>query len=140
MIWPICSVIVAMAGYFVLIPLFGKSKDDLDAELLGETELDRLLDRKSVIYRNIKDLEFEYRMGRLSDADYKQLDAGYKNEAAIILQKLEQLGVTKDLDDLIEKEIADHKKSPGRDSTKCPSCGADIIPGKKFCADCGHPL
>jgi hypothetical protein len=140
MIWLLCSTLALFSGYFVLKPLFGKSKNNLDSELLGETELDRLLDRKSVIYRNIKDLEFEYRIGRLSDTDYKQLDAGYKNDAAIILQKLEQLGVTQDLDDLIEKEIAAHKKSPGRNSTQCPSCGADVAPGKKFCADCGYPL
>ena len=140
MIWLICTALVAIEALYVLRPLFGRSRESLDVALLGETELDRLLDRKSVIYRNIKDLEFEYRMGRLSDADYKQLDAGYKNDAAIILQKLEQLGVTQDLDDLIEKEIAEHKKSPGRNSAKCPSCGADVTPGKKFCADCGNPL
>jgi UDP-galactopyranose mutase len=39
----------------------------------AETELDRLLARKAVVYSNLKDLEFEYKMGRLSEGDYRRL-------------------------------------------------------------------
>jgi hypothetical protein len=142
-----CALLTVIAGAFVLTPLFKEPKGNLEVELLAETELDRLLNRKAIVYTNLKDLEFEYKMGRLSDADFKRLEAGYKGEAAAILQKLDQMGVEKDLDERIEKDIAASKarlfstapaqaKGPGR----CPSCGADLIPGKKFCADCGHRL
>jgi hypothetical protein len=142
-----CALLTVIAGVYVLTPLFREPKGNLEVELLAETELDRLLNRKAIVYTNLKDLEFEYKMGRLSDADFKRLEAGYKGEAAAILQKLDQLGVEKDLDETIEKNIAASKarlfsrapakaKSPGH----CPSCGADMIPGKKFCADCGRQL
>ena len=78
-------------------------------DLPDETELDRLLDRKAVIYRNLKDLNFEHAMGRLSDADFHRLEADYKNDAALLLQKLDQLGDSKDLDNAIEKNIAARK-------------------------------
>jgi hypothetical protein len=139
MIWFPCSALVILTGLYVLMPLFQKSRERLDLNL-GETELDRLQDRKTIIYKSIKELEFEYKMGRLSDADFKQLDAGYKNGAAIILQEMEKLGVAEESDTLIEKEIAAHKKKLERGSTKCPSCGAETASEKKFCADCGHQL
>ncbi len=144
MLWFTCTAVVIVAGFFILLPLFRQPMDKLDVELLSETELDRLLDRKTIVYRNLKDLEFENAMGRLSEADFKRLDAEYKNEAAIILQKLDQLDAADNLDQIIEKDIAARKAKlfpappkPAQGSSNCPSCGAEIIPGKKFCADCG---
>jgi ribosomal protein L32 len=144
----VCSAIVLLTGIYVLNPLFREPKGNLEVELLAETELDRLLNRKAIIYSNIKELEFEYKMDRLSDADFQRLEAGYKNEAAIILQKLDQLGAEKDLDENIERDIAARKNRhsakksalPSKESASCPSCGSAIIPGKKFCADCGYRL
>ncbi len=140
MIWLFCTALVMLAGLYVLMPLFGKGKENPDLDLSGETELERLQDRKSVIYKNIKDLEFEYKMGRLSGVDFQQLEAGYKNDAAIILQKMESLGAGEELDALIEKEINKRKNNLKHGITKCPACGAEIASGKKFCADCGHKL
>lgn len=146
MLWFACTALVALAGFYVLMPLFREPEGTLDIELLAETELDRLLDRKAVVYSNLRDLEFEHKMGRLTDADFQQLDAGYKNEAAAILQKLDQLNASDNLDEVIEKDIAARKAKvyasvtkPAEDS-RCPSCGAEIISGKKFCPDCGHRL
>ncbi len=142
-----CATLVLLAGVYVLMPLFKEPGGNLEAELLAETELDRLLNRKAIIYSNLKELEFEYKMGRLSDADFRRLEAGYKAEAASILQKLDQLGVEKDIDEAIDRDVAARKarlfaSSPAEAqvSGNCPSCGAAVIPGKKFCADCGRRL
>ena len=147
MFWLACAALVAVSGYYVLLPLFRESRGTLDLDLLAETELDRLQDRKTVIYRNLKDLEFEYKMGRLSERDFVQLGSGYKNEAAAVLQKLDRLDAAENLDGKIEKEIASRKTALfGSGSKKeleaslCPSCGAEIIHGKKYCGDCGHRL
>lgn len=135
-----------IAGFYTLRPLFKESEDTLDMDLLAETELDRLLDSKNVIYRNLRDLEFEHRMGRLSGIDFQQLASGYKTEAVSILERLDQLNASENLDELIEKDIAAKKaKQAGsgkreRQAGRCPSCGAEIISGKKFCADCGQRL
>ena len=145
MTWFACAVLVVAAGYYVLIPLFRETKSAPEADMPDEMELDRLMDRKAVIYRGIRDLEFEHAMGRLSDADFQRLQADYKKDAALILQKLDRLGVSEDFDNAIEKEIAARKTglsvSPEkRKPSRCPSCGAETVPGKKFCADCGERL
>ena len=145
MIWLVCAGLVILAGCYVLSPLFQETKEANGMDLPDETELDRLLDRKAVIYDSLKDLNFEHAMGRLTDADYRRLEADYKNDAALLLQKLDQLGDSKDLDNAIEKNIAARKAAlftpaPDRKTRFCPSCSAAIIPGKKYCADCGERL
>jgi hypothetical protein len=147
MLWAACGFVVALAGFYVLIPLFGKSEGNSEKELRGETERDRLLDRKAALYGNIKDLELEYAMGRLTDADFQQLASGYKNEAAAILQKLDRLGDIQAPDAARVKAMALHgSKSSGsgnpgaQNSSRCPSCGAEYTPGKQFCADCGRRI
>ena len=76
MFWLVCAVPAITTGIYVLIPLFREPEPALNIDLLAETELDRLLDRKAVIYRNLKDLEFEYSMGRLSDGDFRRRRPG----------------------------------------------------------------
>jgi hypothetical protein len=147
MIWIACAAVAVIAGGFVLIPLLSEPKASVDIELLAETELDRLLERKAVIYQNLKDLDFEHAMRRLSDEDYYRLEADYKNDAALLLQKLDQLGASEGLDEAIEKEIAARRGKlyapasfHAKEALRCPSCGAEVIRGKKFCADCGKQL
>lgn len=147
MVWAACSVAVVVAAFYVLIPLFKGSGSNLDLELTAETEMDRLLDRKAVVYKNLRDLEQDYRMGRLSESDFRRLEADYKNEAAMILQSLDRMSASRDLDDTMEKAVAARKVSAGlsgpaqaRNASHCPSCGAEVIPGKRFCADCGRRL
>jgi hypothetical protein len=146
MLWIACTAIVLIAGLFTLRPLFGEPEGNLDIDLLAETELDRLLDRKNVIYHNLRDLELEHQMGRLSDQDFRQLASGYKGEASSILQRLDQLNASENLDERIEKDIAARKsKLSGhgkrdREPGRCPSCGSEITSGKRFCADCGQRL
>lgn len=138
------TILTALAAIYVLMPLFKEPKGNLEVELLAETELDRLLSRKAVVYSNVKDLEFEYKMGRLGDSDFQRLEAGFKAEAAEILRQLDQLGVDKNLDESIEQAIAARKaklaSAGGSAPEACPSCGATIAPGKQFCADCGRRL
>ncbi len=143
----ICAALTVWAAAYVLIPLFREPRGNLEVELLAETELDRLLNRKAIVYSNLKDLEFEYKMGRLSDQDFHRLEAGYKGEAAAILQKLDHLGVEKNFDEDIERDVSARRtrlfaSRPAQVQTmvKCPGCGAETPAGKKFCADCGQRL
>jgi hypothetical protein len=138
------TTLTALVAIYVLMSLFKEPKGNLEVELLAETELDRLLNRKAVVYSNLKDLEFEYKMGRLGESDFRRLEAGFKAEAAEILHNLDQLGIEKDLDEGIEQAVAARKaklaSSKEQRPRVCPACGAEVIPGKQFCADCGFRL
>lgn len=145
MIITACFLLAVSTTIYVLAPLFRESRGNLEVELLAETEMDRLMGSKAVVYSNLKELEFEYKMGRLGDADYRRLEAGYKSEAAAILEKLDRIGVSPELDEKIEKDISARRSrlapaAAPMGAGACPECGAEIVPGKKFCADCGHEL
>ena len=143
MVWLACIVLVLLAGIYILMPLFRMTEYGPEIEPAAETEVDRLLDRKTVVYGNLRDLEFEYKMGRLSDSDFRQLGAGYKNEAAGILQELDNLSASgKPKKDKTIRKAQRHASGskPVQDVPLCPSCGAEVLVGKKYCADCGHRL
>jgi hypothetical protein len=48
-----------------------------------------LEDRKAAIYENLRDLQGEYRMGKLSDEDYQQTKAALQRELAAVLAEIE---------------------------------------------------
>lgn len=103
------ATVAVAAAVFALLPLFREPEGNLEVELLAETELDRLLDRKAVVDKNLNDLEFERGMGRLSDADFQRLEAGYREEASQIAGKLDQVGASEDIDETIERAVAERK-------------------------------
>ena len=50
-----------------------------------------LRERKDAVYENLRDLNFEYKAGKLSDADYESLRNSLESEAASILAEIERL-------------------------------------------------
>ena len=56
-----------------------------------KTRLAYLLERKEVVYDNLRDLNFEYRAGKFPDADYQALKASLELEAANVLAEIDRL-------------------------------------------------
>ena len=50
-----------------------------------------LLERKEATYENLRDLNFEYKAGKLSEQDYAMQRASLEDEAAAILAELESI-------------------------------------------------
>jgi hypothetical protein len=53
-----------------------------------------LLSQKESAYAAIKELDFDYRMGKLSDEDYKALRTQYEQQAISLLKQLDELGAS----------------------------------------------
>ena len=56
-----------------------------------KTRLMYLRERKDVVYENLRDLNFEYRAGKVPDADYQSLKANLQDEAAGLLAEIARL-------------------------------------------------
>ena len=56
-----------------------------------KTRLAFLRERKEVVYENLRDLNFEYKAGKLPESDYANLRASLEDEAAAVLAEIEQL-------------------------------------------------
>ena len=61
----------------------------------GKTRVTYLRERKEVVYENLRDLNFEYKAGKLSEQDYAMQRAALEDEAAAILAEMETLEKTR---------------------------------------------
>ena len=56
-----------------------------------KTRVAYLEERKDAVYENLRDLNFEYKAGKLSDADYENLSNSLESEAGAILAEIDRL-------------------------------------------------
>jgi hypothetical protein len=56
-----------------------------------KTRASYLRERKDAVYENLRDLNFEYRAGKVPDADYQSLKASLQDEAAALLAEIARL-------------------------------------------------
>jgi hypothetical protein len=56
-----------------------------------KTRLSFLRERRDVVYENLRDLNFEYKAGKLSDGDYSSLKTSLEGEAATLLLEISRL-------------------------------------------------
>ena len=56
-----------------------------------KTRLLYLRERKEAVYENLRDLNFEYKAGKVPDADYQSMHAALEEEAAAILAEISRL-------------------------------------------------
>jgi hypothetical protein len=61
-----------------------------------KTRLAYLRERKDAVYENLRDLNFEFKAGKMSEKDYESLKSSMEDEAATILAEMARLeeGVT----------------------------------------------
>ncbi len=60
----------------------------------GKTRYGYLQERKDATYENLRDLNFEYKAGKLSEPDYAMQRAALEDEAAAILAEMETIEKT----------------------------------------------
>jgi hypothetical protein len=56
-----------------------------------KTRASYLRERKDAVYENLRDLNFEYKAGKLPDADYQSLKSSLQDEAATLLAEIARL-------------------------------------------------
>ena len=57
----------------------------------AKTRYSYLQERKEATYENLRDLNFEYKAGKLSEVDYAMQRASLEDEAAAILSEMEAI-------------------------------------------------
>ena len=86
MTWLFICLALAVATFFYVFYLPGKL-------FLGpqKTRAGYLRERKDAVYENLRDLNFEYKAGKVPDADYASLKSSLQDEAAILLAEIARL-------------------------------------------------
>jgi hypothetical protein len=82
-------------------------------ELLGggtQKKLNYLYSKKALVYDNIRDLEQEFEMGKLAEADFNRLRDGLLLEAEAAVKEIDEAQVRRDIEDTIEDDVRKHRK------------------------------
>ncbi|MFQ5788671.1 MAG: zinc ribbon domain-containing protein [Thermodesulfobacteriota bacterium] len=120
----------------------------------------KLTSQKESLYSALKDIEFDYGLGKLSKDDYEELKKTYKVKASTVLKQLDDIGKDSNITSLeeeVEKEInAIRKLKKERNENdnrigydineeitqkiilNCEECGKEYSPQDNFCSQCGH--
>jgi hypothetical protein len=72
-----------------MIYIVGRSRDADTG--MDKTRLEYLYERKEVVYENLRDLNFEFKAGKFTQADYDGMRQGMEAEAARLLAEIERL-------------------------------------------------
>ena len=123
---------VLLIAVTVMFTFSIRDKDMPAPEPLSPTR--HLDERRAAIYENLRDLQFEYRVGKLSDADYQQTKVGLQKELAGVLAEIEKVSSGAPPTPV---KIAAPTAKPG---TVCPHCNATFPQPLKFCGECGKEM
>jgi len=136
MILPILLMTV-LTFIFVTYPFFKKRSGLLAAGAVADDKLQELHSRRDTAYSMLKELEFDFQSGILTEEDYKDLEARYKGKAISILREIDSLAKDDDIEDIIEKQVMALRRSKER---FCRQCGARRRQDDRFCSHCGANL
>lgn len=103
--------------------------------------------RKKQIYENLRDLQFEYRLGKLSDDDYQSSKQGLQRELAQVLAEIDRILTDLKVVPAVKpaakvaavKAVGKAAKSNAAEF-QCPHCQASFPRPMKFCGECGQPM
>ena len=97
-------------------------------------------ERKAAIYENLRDLQFEYRVGKLSDDDYQATKKDLQKELARVLVEVDKLKAAMGAPAQPAQSAPPAKVIAPPTGLVCPSCGAKFQRPLKFCGECGKPM
>ena len=86
----IAPVLFILAAIYVAYPLLKEEPEDGEEEI-EKTERQKLIEAKEDVISNLKDIEMDYRMGKLSQDDYQSLKLDFEYRAEKVFQQLESL-------------------------------------------------
>jgi hypothetical protein len=131
----LASAVVLVVALTVVFTLFVRKEDLPLPEPVSPAQ--HLEERKAAIYENLRDLQFEYRVGKLSDEDYQRTKVGLQKELAGVIAEIEKISGADDRGLPSAKVSAPPQPKPG---TVCASCGAKFSEPMKFCGKCGKAM
>ena len=121
--------VVLLAAVFAIV-VGVRARDLPEPEPVSVTQ--HLDDRKARIYEGLRDLQFEYRVGKLSEEDYQRTKTDLQQQLAGTLAEIDKLAPA--------AAAAAKVPSPAPPVLACPHCKAQFDRPMKFCGECGKAI
>lgn len=127
-------VIFLMACSYAVSPFGNQNKKKAVSALVTEKQIGSG-DRKGqeeITLNKLRDLDFDYQTGKVSEEDYRPLRSQLVAEAAQAIE-------AKKLEDAQLEEMLRARRQAKAQKEKCPHCGSSMKPDDQFCPVCGQP-
>lgn len=133
---------VGLGAYRVLAPLVSNQPDE-PLTIGGRTRI-ALEREKALVLRSLKELEFDYAMGKMAKVDFDEMSTRLRARALGLMRQLDAGGGYKEQ---IAREVetrlaqsATGAASATRARGACAECDTQNDPDAKFCKNCGAKL
>ncbi|MEE8413022.1 MAG: zinc-ribbon domain-containing protein [Dehalococcoidales bacterium] len=146
----IALLLTVLTFSFIAYPLFRRRL--VSAVSPDDEKYRELSSKRGTTYSMLKELEFDYQSGILTEEDYKDLEVRYKKKAIAILKDADGLEKGTEVGEEIEKQVqalrrgkssqskTDRQPGGASERTFCTQCGSRAQENDKFCASCGAGL
>lgn len=116
-------IVISVLVFTVIVYPLAKGVEDTEKKSSVKDQLAQLLLQKESSYLDLKELELDYRMGKLSQQDYERLRSKLERASVALLKETEQLELGKprekdnkeEIDQEIEQEILRMRRIKKRD-------------------------
>ena len=146
------TILVGLAAMRTLRPLVSPEEDR--TPMVGHRTRLALEREKMLALRTIKELEFDRAMGKLSDADWRDMSARLRARAARLMRQLDTGGgyrqqIERELDARLKASSLDKARDDNEAGNRpamasaeriCASCATPNELDARFCKGCGHKL
>jgi hypothetical protein len=114
--------VVALSILVVAVPLLFVYWIDRKAlrKPVVSSWMDPVRERRNATYESLRDLQFDFRTGKLSEADYQASKVSLQKELATIVAQMDAL--------------------PSSVPASCAGCGEKFTQSMKFCGACGKAV
>lgn len=124
----IAGAVSALAVIYVVRPLLAPGPSEM---VLEDDKLSDLIWRKDAALKAIKDLEFDYKVGKVSEEDFQQVDQRLRRQAIVLIQQLDKLAPSSStLDDQLEAAIAAMRKTSARPAAPVAASVSAQVPAQ----------
>jgi hypothetical protein len=140
---------VGVGAYRILQPLVGAGELEVPPLIGGRTRI-ALEREKQLVLRSIKELEFDFAMGKMSQADFDEMGGRLRRRAVGLMRQLDEGGGYREqIEREVERRLKEMDGGPvpiradvteAAAAPECPQCGTANDLDARFCKSCGTRL
>jgi hypothetical protein len=133
------AALVGLAALRTLRPLV--STDEDRTVMIGHRTRVALEREKTLALRSIKELEFDRAMGKLSDADWKEMSGRLRARVGRLMRQLDAgAGYRERIERELEKRLGEKPVTTASSERACTSCATVNDADARFCKSCGQKI
>jgi hypothetical protein len=133
------AALVGLAALRTLRPLV--STDEDRTVMIGHRTRVALEREKMLALRSIKELEFDRAMGKLSDADWKEMSGRLRARVGRLMRQLDAgAGYRAQIERELEKRLGEKVVAAAPSERACASCATVNDADARFCKSCGRAI